>query len=126
MDTIKTKHWILLLGGIFLLSLTGMLLPRLWISPAPVAEIYQDGVLLRTISLTELTEPMTIPIKNGTQENVILAEKGQIKMESANCPDKLCVRQGAIQSGATPIVCLPHRLVIQIKNGEPTADAVTK
>ena len=35
-------------------------------------------------------------------------------MESASCPDGLCVHQGAISDGLLPIVCLPNKVQIQI------------
>ena len=37
-----------------------------------------------------------------------------VKMESASCPDGLCVHQGAISDGLLPIGCLPNKVQIQI------------
>ena len=126
MVTIKKEHWFFLLGGILFLSLIALFIPR-WFSPAATyAEIYQDGSLIETISLTDLTKPVVIPIKDGECENVILVEPGKIQMQSANCPDKLCVRQGAIQNRSGSIVCLPHRLVIRLKGGTPPIDAISQ
>ncbi len=81
---------------------------------------------METVPLSDLTEPIIIPFKDGENENVILAEPGSIRMQSANCPDKLCVHQGTIQHRSSTIVCLPHRLVIQLKSGTPTVDAVSQ
>ncbi len=125
-DIIRYKHWLLLLGGIFLLCAGALLVPQ-WFSPAePVAEIYQNGKLFKEIPLYCIENSVTIPIQNGEQENILLAENGTIRMLSANCPDKLCVHQGAIKNGASPIVCLPHRLVIQIKNRPASMDAISR
>ena len=33
---------------------------------------------------------------------------------SADCPDKLCVKQGFIDRPVLPIACLPNRLVIRL------------
>ena len=49
--------------------------------------------------------------------NTIQVEPGRIRVLEADCPDQVCVRQGWISDEVTPIVCLPHRLVIQVSGG---------
>ncbi len=84
-------------------------------SEAKIAEIYQDGVLIESIDLLAVTESYTITITDDNGgENVVLVEYGKISMQSANCPDGLCVNQGTISDGLIPIVCLPHRVIISI------------
>lgn len=86
------------------------------------AEIYQDGALLYQIDLTAVDEPYTITVTaTDGGENRIAVEKNRIGMIAADCPDKLCVKQGFIHSSLLPITCLPHHLVIQIV--EDTSDA---
>lgn len=80
----------------------------------PMAEIFQDGKLLRTISLSENTE-FTIECPEGF--NTITLKDGAIMVSAADCPDRVCVKTGAISGGAVPIVCLPHRLEIRVVNG---------
>ena len=43
--------------------------------------------------------------------------EGKIRVCEADCPDQVCVNQGWISSEAVPIVCLPHKLMIEIVNG---------
>ena len=38
-------------------------------------------------------------------------------MERADCPDQVCVRQGAVRYNGESIVCLPHRLIVSIEGG---------
>ena len=122
----KTKHWLLLFGTVLFLCITSILLLYRYRPSALTAEIYQDGVLVQTVNLTALKEPKEIVLANGKKENRILAENGQISMLSANCPDHLCVRQGPIQNGIYPIVCLPNKVVIKlITNKDSAVDAVT-
>lgn len=122
----KAKHWIFLLSGILMISFLLLFLPYLFQPENPIAEIYQNGVLIQTVSLHDVSSPYTIPISQKGKENILLVSEGSIRMESANCPDKLCVHQGEIHTGSAPIVCLPHRLVIQIKNGTSSVDAVSQ
>ena len=38
-------------------------------------------------------------------------------MISADCPDKLCVHQHAISANGETIVCLPNKVVAEVKDG---------
>ena len=91
------------------------------------AEIYCGDKLLYSIDLSKVTDPYEIPIENGEHSNTVLVENNKISMKSANCPDKLCVRQGAISHSILPIVCLPNSIIIKITdNNDTTADAVSR
>ena len=47
-------------------------------------------------------------------------------MESADCPDQICVRQKAISKEGESIICLPNKVVVSIVGGEEKElDAVT-
>jgi hypothetical protein len=49
-----------------------------------------------------------------TQGNMIIEIKGKkVRVKDADCPNKLCVKQGWIVSGS--IICLPNKVVIMIK-----------
>ena len=50
-------------------------------------------------------------------------EQGRIRVSQADCPDQVCVDQGWIADGTVPIVCLPHKLVIEIVGGGSAFDA---
>lgn len=54
--------------------------------------------------------------------NVIRVEDGAVFMEEANCRDGLCIRQGKMRNGAKTIVCLPHKVVVQLKGDAPASD----
>ena len=44
-------------------------------------------------------------------------------MEDADCPDKVCVKTGKIKSPGQTVVCLPHRVVIEITGDNADIDA---
>ena len=46
--------------------------------------------------------------------NTVHVEPGAISVTEADCPDGICVRQGKLTTAGVPIVCMPHRLVIEI------------
>ncbi len=91
------------------------------------ANIYQDGVLLQTIDLQTVSEPYTFVVeaKDGGR-NTISVRLGGIGICDADCPDKLCVKMGYADSSLLPIICLPHSLVIEVKETEENSvDGVT-
>lgn len=92
---------ILLTVGIYLFSKTG-----------ESVRITIDGTVYGTYSLNEDRE---IPVeRDGSVINVVRIEDGSVRMEQATCPDALCIRQGAISRERQTIVCLPHKLVVEV------------
>lgn len=57
---------------------------------------------------------LIIETPNGTNTLVIKDKKAFI--ESADCPDKTCVKTGSASEIKT-IVCLPHKLTVAIESG---------
>lgn len=91
-------------------------------SASLTAELYQDGVLIRELSLNKVEEPYTFTVEaqNGGF-NTVEVRPGSIGIISADCPDQVCVHQGFIGSSLLPVTCLPNRLVIQIRETGPVA-----
>ena len=54
--------------------------------------------------------------------NVIRVENGAVYMLEANCRDGLCIRQGKMKNAAKTIVCLPHKIVVQLTGDAPASD----
>lgn len=66
-----------------------------------------DGAVFGEYSLDEDQE-----IAIG-KTNVCRIENGKVKMISADCPDKLCMKQKAVDASGGTIVCLPNKVVIE-------------
>lgn len=112
----KNKVILFLLLGAVAASAAYLLLRRESV-PAPVARITRDGVLLEEIDLDRVSEPYSFPLEDGSGRNTLSVERGRICVSEADCPDQICVNQGWISNGAVPIICLPHRLMIEIVDG---------
>lgn len=80
----------------------------------PVARVTRDGVLLEEIDLDRVDAPYFLTFQDGSGSNTILVEKGRVRVSEADCPDQICVHQGYISDDVIPIICLPHRLMIEI------------
>ena len=46
----------------------------------------------------------------------VVTGNGCVYVEKSECPDKICVKTGKISAVGEQIVCLPARIVIEIKN----------
>ncbi|CCQ98384.1 conserved hypothetical protein [[Clostridium] ultunense Esp] len=57
----------------------------------------------------------TIPVETQYGYNLIELGDGMVRVIEADCPDQLDVKQGYISKVGEVIVCLPNRLVIEIK-----------
>ena len=64
--------------------------------------------------MDSLSAPLTFTVESQGRTNTITAQPGRIRVESADCPDQVCVRTGPTDQTASPIACLPNRLVIQV------------
>lgn len=66
----------------------------------------------------------------GSEEegrNVLVIRDGEAYMSEADCPDKLCVKQKAVSKSGESIICLPHRLVIEVRGKEKgEVDAIVR
>ena len=121
----KIKNDMILLMGILLTALMLWLVPLLLNKGAPaVVRILQDGQEIGTYSVLE-DQTISIPYEEEGY-NLLLISGGQVSVSDADCPDGLCVRQRAITRNGESIICLPHKLVIQIESKEESGlDAVT-
>ena len=92
------------------------------ISPQnPTAEIYLDGKLYKALPLSQDCE-LVIQTERGS--NTVTVVNGTVAVTEADCPDKVCVRTGAVSGGGVPIVCLPNRLEIRVVSGGDAVDTV--
>lgn len=82
------------------------------------ASIKVDGKLYDNLPLSTNKGEKKLNIKSSSGNNSILIRDNTIKVISADCKDDLCVKQGEISKVGESIVCLPHKLIIEIKGDE--------
>ncbi len=79
-------------------------------------EVAVDGEVVMTLPLSEDTEVTISGFDGG--ENLLVISDGKAEIESASCPDGVCVRHYAISRDGESIICLPNRVVVTIRGGE--------
>ena len=83
-------------------------------------KITVDGKLYGVYSLSE---DITCDIqsgKDGNGVNRLIIRGGKAFMESASCPDGICVAHRPVSRSGESIVCLPNKVVVTVINNNDT------
>lgn len=110
----KIKSWILLFAAMFIICIGAFLLLSHG-SIGTVAVIRVDGEVYKKIDLDTVTVAYDIEIKTKYGYNKIHVDKGSICISKSDCRDQICVKQGKITDDGVPIICMPHRVTVEIE-----------
>jgi len=92
-----------------------------------VAEIYMDGQLTRTISLSEKEQEQELRLESTYGYNVLQVGPQGARIIEADCRNQDCVHTGMQNLQGGVIACLPHRLLIRLSGGKGAKyDAITR
>ncbi len=86
--------------------------------------IKQSGKVLHEVNLIE--DAVYEINAEDVGFNDIEIKNGEVKMLDSDCRDKICVKQGNIKHINETIICLPHKLSIQIIGSSPEWDAISQ
>lgn len=92
-------------------------------SPTQEAVLSVDGKEIKTFDLSDNSQAYTYRYEDKDGDYNLIEVKGnRIRIKEADCGDQICVRRGWIDQSGETIVCLPHKLLIEVKSsdgGEP-------
>lgn len=73
-----------------------------------------------------LSQNTTKTVTTDLGTNLIEIKDGRVHVEEADCPNQDCVHQGWIDAAGEQIVCLPHKLTVDIvdESAKATYDVV--
>lgn len=110
------KNDVILGGGILIAALLLFLVMHLTRGEeGNQIQITVDGTVYGTYSLAK---DQVIEVKEKDFYNRIRIQDGKAYMEEANCPDGYCEEQGKISGRTQTIVCLPHKLVVEVLDAD--------
>lgn len=131
-----TKADICLVAVIVVTALFIALIFRLNRTPGSYANVTCDGRVLIQIPLTQseakyylLTESIIelsedewkntqLPSVLSDDYNVIVCQDGKVRMAESSCPDQICVYHSAIYASGESIICLPHKVIVEVISDE--------
>lgn len=114
MKTSKKKIWrndVLLIISILILSSIFAFVLYFTSTDGNHIDVSVDGKVLMSFELGIDREEL-IETENGT--NLLVIKNGKASVKSADCPDEICVKHREISKTGETIVCLPHKLVVEI------------
>lgn len=114
----KLKNDIILAVIVIAVAAVGLLLLNIFKTEGSFAVIKIDGKETERYPLSVNTEVVIETGDNG--RNTLVIEDNKAFMKDANCPDKICEGHSKISYKGETIVCLPHKVVIEIVTDEAT------
>ncbi|WP_373483923.1 NusG domain II-containing protein [Acetobacterium sp.] len=111
------KNEIIIIIGLVAVSLIGIAAFYLFtVTDEPLSvRVTRQG---EVIAVFPLSEDHTETFTDASGSNTLEISGRSAKMIDADCPDHICVRTYPISSPGETIVCLPHKLVVEIITGE--------
>ena len=106
-----TKKEIFILLGIIAAALIALLVIELTSHKGSTAVITIENEIIKVSDLSFSGEFTVNGIENVTFE----VKDGSIRVKENDCPDKICVNTGWISKTNERIICMPKKLIVEIK-----------
>lgn len=114
----------LLLFILILLSSSGVVFVKEILPKGRTVQIEADSLPVYRLPIDE---EKTVSVKGPHGNTIVEIKNHKVRIIESPCPNKLCIQQGWIESGA--VVCLPNRVVVIIgdidSKDREVVDAVT-
>ncbi|MBI4855668.1 MAG: NusG domain II-containing protein [Acetobacterium woodii] len=72
----------------------------------------------QVLTVLPLSKDHTETFTDASGTNTLVISDGKAKITEADCPDHICVKTYPISNPGETIVCLPHKLVVEVITGE--------
>ncbi|XVG96147.1 NusG domain II-containing protein [Eubacteriales bacterium KG127] len=74
----------------------------------------------------DLDKNQTIEVNYNGHRNNVTIKNGKVSMTFSDCLNQNCVHQGSINRTSQAIICLPNKIVVEIKGkGGETLDVIS-
>ncbi|MBQ7357753.1 MAG: NusG domain II-containing protein [Clostridia bacterium] len=108
-----TRNDIILIAALLTLILLSALAVLLFRTEGDTVIVSVDG---NNYGEYPLNTDAEIEIKNGDGYNVLVIKDGEAYVRDASCPDGICSSHRPIRYNGQSIVCLPNKVVIEIRS----------
>lgn len=114
-NMLNKKDCILIIAVLFAAAVSALSMALYQGTEGQTIRITIDGEIYGEYNLSE---DQTITINGVHGYNSVVIESGAAYMDAADCPDKYCVEYKPVSKGNETIICLPHRLVVEVIGGK--------
>lgn len=107
----KFRNDVVFIAAILIIAAIGALYLFFFRAEGNVVRVTVDGELYAVYSLSDdIVEDITM----GENSNRLIIKDGRAYVESASCPDGICVNHHPIFRDGESIVCLPNKVVVTV------------
>ena len=117
----KRRNDIILFAVIIILAIAGLFILNFSRAEGNSVIILIDGVETARYSIHSDIEKV---IETEWGSNTLVIKSGKVSVKNATCPDLVCEKHREISKDGETIVCLPHKLVIEISKQTDNLDVV--
>ena len=108
------RNDVILAAVIIVIAVAGLLFIRFTKVQGNNVVVKIDGVEAYRYSLDENIEFEIKTGKDHQDSNFVVIEDGKARVTEADCPDGICTEYRPISYVGETIICLPHKVVIEI------------
>ena len=116
----RLRNDIILITAVILAAVVGFIYLNFFRDIGDIVTVTVDGEVYAVYSLSDnISEDIYTGENNDDYNRLIIAE-GKAFIETASCPDGICVSHKSIYRNGESIVCLPNRVVIAVTSANTT------
>ena len=119
----KRKKDLIFIFSILIVAVFLLLIQRVYGNAQGEADMVKITVDQKLYGTYDLNKNQTITIQNDSGINAIQIQNKKVWMEEADYPDGYCKEQGHISKNKQTIVCLPHKLVVEISDDSEKSES---
>ena len=108
------RNDLLLIAALLLIALIGIVYLFFFRESGNTVKVTVDGELYGVYSLDDDQRVEIKSDEQGEKRNLLVIQDGKAYMETASCPDFICVSHHKIFRDGESIVCLPNRVVVTV------------
>ena len=110
----KLRNDVIFIAIILLIAAVGAVYLFFFRAEGDTVRVTVDGDIYAVYSLTDDVYEYIITGDDGENSNLLVIKDGRAYVESASCPDGICVNHHAIYRDGESIVCLPNKVVVTV------------
>ena len=114
--TNKKRNDLIFISALILLVLLSALALFLFRSEGDRVVVTLDGRTVGDYSLAEDREERIESAEGGY--NILVIKDGKAYISSASCPDGICSSHRPVKMKGESIICLPNKVVVEIRNDQ--------
>ena len=120
-ETKRRRNDIILIAALLLIAAVAAVYLFCFRARGDQVKVTIYGELYGVYSLNENRSEEIISGKNGENRNLLIIRDGKAYIESASCPDSICVSHHRIFRDGESIACRPHGVLVTVITGDSDA-----